>query len=64
MSSLFCAPSYLVAIGKQKVFNVGFHKEQHWFNQYNFDWAADIRDKSTIFNILRQNETIFDLGNG
>ena len=27
--ALFCAPSYLVAIGKQKVFNVGFHKEQH-----------------------------------
>ena len=25
---------------------------------------CDIRDKSAVFNILRQNETIFDIGNG
>ena len=24
----------------------------------------DIRDKSAVSNILRQNETIFDIGNG
>ena len=25
---------------------------------------CDIRDKSAVFNILRQNVTIFDIGNG
>ena len=25
---------------------------------------CDICDKSAVFNILRQNETIFDIGNG
>ena len=28
------------------------------------NFLCDIRDKSALFNILRQNETIFDVGNG
>ena len=28
------------------------------------NFFCDIRDKSAVFNILRQNETIFDIGNG
>ena len=30
----------------------------------NVSFFCDIRDKSAVFDILRQNMTIFDIGNG
>ena len=37
---------------------------QNYFLMARMLIFCDIRDKSAVFNILRQNETIFDLGNG
>ena len=39
--------------------------DQELFSHNAYDkFFCDIRDKSAVFNILRQNETIFDIGNG
>ena len=56
--SLLTRPSQLAEFSRSE-----FNPELFSHSAY-VKFFCDIRDKSTIFNILRQNETIFDIGNG
>ena len=38
--------------------------QNYFLIAHMLSFFCDIRDKSAVFNILRQNVTIFDIGNG
>ena len=65
--SLFFAnvAEYKVVAGRHNLRSfLAANSTQNYFLIAHMIIFCDIRDKSAVFNILRQNETIFKLGNG